>query len=312
MLKNNSILITGGNGFFGSHIVTTLITEERVSPEKIFTPSHKDYDLRKEEDVSKMFINLSPDIVIHLATSAKGINYNKEHLGTLYFDHVMMNTLLMQYAMKHKVKKFITIGTALAYPSDITIPFKEEDIWFGPCEPTMATIGVTSRAMLIQSQAYRKEFGLNAIYLIPANLYGPGDHFLDTHAHVIPATIKKFHKAKIEKLDEVKVWGTGKASREFLYVADAARAVIAAIKEYDDSAPLNLASGEEIKIKDLVEQIKDILEYKGKIIWDDSKPEGNLRRCLDASQMSKKIKFKPKIYFKEGIKNTIEWYLRNC
>ncbi len=312
MLKDNSILITGGNGFLGKHIVEALVKGQQCSRNNIFTPSRKEYDLRKEEDVKKMFEKLSPDIVVHLATTAQGMGYNKEHPATLYFDHAMMNTLLMQYAVKHKVKKFVTIGTALAYPADADIPIKEDSMWSGPCEPTIATIGITSRTMLAQSQAYRKEFGLNAIYVIPANLYGPGDHFSATHAHVIPATIQKFYKAKEEKLSKVEVWGTGKASREFLYVTDAARAIIECIKNYNNPEPLNLASGEEVKIRDLVEQIKDILEYKGKIIWDDSKPEGNLRRCLDASQMSKKIKFKPKIYFKEGIKNTIEWYLRNC
>ncbi len=311
MLDGKSILITGANGFLGRHLVDTLIKEENVLRSKIFTPSRKEYDLRKEKDVAKMFATLSPDIIVHLATTAQGIEYNKEHPATLYFDHSMMNNLLMHYATKHVVEKFITIGTALAYPFDANIPLKEESIWSGPCESTIATIGITSRSMLAQSQAYRKEFGLNAVYIIPANLYGPGDHFSSTHAHVIPANIQKFHKAKREKTPIVEIWGSGKASREFLYVTDAARAIIECIKNYNDSLPLNLASGEEIKISELVKQISEIIGYKGKIIWDRTKPEGTLRRCLDSSQMHKKINFEPKVLFKQGIRNTIEWYLKN-
>jgi len=311
MLTGNKILITGGNGFLGRHIVNLLVSGEKINKEHIVCPRSSEYDLRKENDVAKMFENHSPDVVIHLATTAKGMGYNKEHPGTLYYDHAMMNTILMNYAVKYKVKKFVTIGTALAYPHSAQVPLKEDSIWLGQCEPTIETIGVTSRAMLAQSQAYRKEFDLNAIYIIPANLYGPGDHFSSAQAHVIPATIQKFHKAILENKKVVEIWGTGKASREFLHVKDAAEAIIDCVKYYDKPEPLNLASGEEIQIRDLVNEVSKTMDYKGEIYCDSTKPEGILRRCLDGSRMNKEIKFKPKIKFKEGIKETINWYLKN-
>ena len=311
MISDKKILVTGGNGFLGSHLVETLIKEENISRDKIFSPHSSEYDLRKESDVAKMFETFSPDIVVHLATTAKGMGYNKDHPATLYYDHAMMNTLLMHYAVKHKVKKFVIIGTALAYPYNAQIPLKEDSIWEGSCEPTVETIGVTSRAMLTQSQAYRKEFGLNSIYLIPANLYGPRDHFSSTHAHVIPATILKFHKAILENGPNVEIWGTGKASREFLHIKDDARAIIECIKNYDKPEPLNLASGEEIKIHELVDKVNNLMKYKGEIIWDSTKPEGALRRCLEGSRMRAEIDFKPNIKFNEGIRETVEWYLDN-
>ncbi len=310
-MLDGKIVVTGGNGFLGSHIIETLHQEEKVPKENIVSIRSAQYDLRKENDVAKMFEEHSPNIIIHLATTAKGMGYNKEHPGKMYYDHVMMNTLLMDYAVKHNVKKLVIIGTALAYPHSAQIPLKEDSMWSGPCESTIETIGVSSRAMLTQSQAYRKEFGLNSIYVIPANLYGPRDHFSSTHAHVIPATIQKFHKAILENKEVVEIWGTGKASREFMHVKDAARAIIECVKHYDKPEPLNLASEEEIKIVELVNYIEDLINYKGKIFWDSTKPEGALRRCLDGNKMKEEIKFIPKIKFKDGIKETVDWYLKN-
>ncbi len=312
MLDGKKILITGGNGFLGGHIIDSLIEEENILKENIISIRSAQYDLRKENDVLKMFNEHSPDIIIHLATTSKGMGYNKEHPATLYYDHTMMNTLLMDYAVKNNVQKMVIVGTALAYPYKAEIPLKEDSIWEGQCEPTIETIGVSSRSMLSQSQAYRKEFGLNSIYLIPANLYGPRDHFFSNQAHVIPSTIQKFHEAIVENKEVIEIWGTGKASREFLHVKDAARAIIECVKNYNKPDPLNLASGEEIKIHELVNQISNIMNYKGKIFWNPTKPEGVLRRCLDGTKMNQEIKFKPKTKFEDGIRETVEWYFKNC
>ena len=274
-------------------------------------PRKKEYDLRDKNHVEKLFEKFPADAVIHLATTAGGMGYNKEHPGTLYYEQIMMNSLVIEEARKRGVKKFVAVGTALAYPGKAPIPLKENDIWEGYPEESLAPIGFASKMMLVQSQAYRKEFGFNAIYIIPANLYGPSDHFSKTHSHVIPATIMKFDDAIKTGTKRVEVWGTGKASREFLYVKDAALGIILALEKYDNPEPLNLGSGNEISIKDLVEKISELMNFSGEIFWDSTKPEGQLRRCMDNTKTLHELGFKALTDFDKGLKETVEWYLKN-
>src|SRR3989344_9503031 len=309
MIEGKKILVTGGAGFLGKHLVAAL--KERVPEENILVPRSKEYDLRDKAQVEKLFDNFSPNIVIHLATTAGGMGYNKEHLGTLYYDQITMNSLVMESARKHGVDKFVAVGTALAYPGKAPIPLQEENIWEGYPEESLAPIGLASKMMLVQAQAYRKEFGFNAIYIIPANLYGPSDHFSKTHSHVIPATIMKFDDAIKTGKKQVEVWGTGKASREFLYVRDAAEGIILALEKYDNPEPLNLGSGNEISIKDLVEKISELMKFSGEIFWYSTRPEGQLRRCMDNTKTLHELGFKALTDFDKGLKETVEWYLKN-
>ena len=309
-LKNKKIIVTGGAGFLGGHIIDYLTKEEKVNSKNIFVPRSKDYDLRKEEDVRRMFKDFPADMVVHLATTVGGINYNKEHPGTLYYENLIMNSFLIEIAKQNKIEKFLAAGTALAYPAKAQIPLEESSLWDGYPEAMLAPIGMASKMMLVQIQAYRKEFGFNAIYVMPSNLYGPGDHFSAYHSHVIPATIKKFDEA-IRKNNKVDMWGTGRASREFLYVKDAARGLILALKSYDSPEPLNLGSGEEITIKELAEVIASIMNFKGEIFWDKTKPEGQLRRCLENKKAREELGFKPSVTFKKGLEETIKWYSAN-
>jgi GDP-L-fucose synthase len=309
MLKGKKIIVTGGSGFLGKHLVEAL--KEKTSVENIFVPRSKDYDLREKNDVEKLFNDFPADFVIHLATTAGGIGYNKEHPGSLYYDHIIMNSLLMEIARKKEVKKFVAVGTALIYPGNAKIPLKEEVIWEGFPEESIAALGLSSKMMLAQSQAYRKEYGFNSIYVIPANLYGPGDHFEKERSHVIPATIRKFNEAVINGEKSVSMWGGGKASREFLYVKDAAEGIIATLEKYDKSEPLNLGSGQEITIRELVEKISKLVGYNGEIFWDIEKPEGQLRRCMDNSKIMKEVGFKARTGFGDGLKNAVEWYMEN-
>ena len=310
MLKNKKILVTGGAGFLGIHLVQLLIEEENVPEKNIFIPRSKDYDLRKKEDILRVFSKFSPDIVIHLATTAKGIGYNKEHPASLYYDHIMMNSLLIEISKQKNVEKFVGIGTALAYPSKSQIPLKEDSLWGGYPEESLAPLGLANKMMLVQFQAYRTQFGFNAIYIIPANIYGPGDNFSLKFAHVIPATITKFDNA-IKDSKDVEIWGTGEATREFLYVLDAARGIIKCIKDYNSPEPINLGTGEETTIKEMVQKIAKIMKFEGNIIWDVDKPVGQQRRYMDNKKILAKIGFKAEVSFEEGLEETIKWYLKN-
>ena len=279
------------------------------SPDNIFIPRSQENDLRKLENCQEVVKNI--DIVIHLAAKVGGIGFNLEKPGELFYDNLIMGTQLMEEARKEKVEKFVAIGTVCAYPKYTPVPFKEENLWDGYPEETNAPYGLAKKMLLVQAQAYRRQYGFNAIYLLPVNLYGPGDNFDPRSSHVIPALIKKMVDAKRKKQEEVVVWGTGKASREFLYVEDAARAIVLATKKYHKPEPVNVGSGMEITIKDLAETIKKLVGFKGKIRWDSSKPDGQPRRCLDTSKAYKEFGFRAKTNFEKGLKKTIEWYEKN-
>lgn len=307
-LKNKKILVTGGAGFLGSFVVEELV-KKGVPIENIFVPRQNDYDLRRLEDCQKVLIGMN--VVIHLAAKVGGIGFNREHPGQLFYDNLIMSAQLMEEARKLKIDKFVAIGTICAYPKFTPTPFKEDDLWNGYPEETNAPYGLAKKMMLVQSQAYRQEYGFNSIYLLPVNLYGPRDNFDPNSSHVIPALIKKVVEAKEKNLPFVEVWGTGKATREFLYIEDAAKAIVLATEKYDNSEPVNIGSGMEISIKDLVQTICSISGYKGKIKWDKTKPDGQPRRQLDTTRAQKEFGFKAKTDFKKGLKNEIEWYRKN-
>lgn len=301
------VVITGGNGFLGSHLVAKIKSK---GPKSIFIPEHSKYDLRKYEDCLK--VAKKGDIIIHLAANVGGIGYNREFPATLFDDNILMGTFMMMAARAAKVKKYVAMGTICAYPKFTPVPFKEENLWNGYPEETNAPYGLAKKMQLVQAQAYREQYGFNAIFLLPVNLYGPGDNFDPKSSHVIPALIRKFVEAKNKGTKEVVVWGTGKASREFLYVEDAAAAVMLATEKYDKVEPVNLGAGREIKIKELVALIKDYTEFRGKVIWDKDKPDGQPRRKLDVSKAKKEFGFTSETSFETGLKNTIEWYKTNC
>lgn len=303
--QSKRVIVTGGRGFLGSHLVRKL--EE--SGAKVFSPSMKDYDLRSLEKIQKMYDDAADtDIVIHLAARVGGIGANREHPGSFMYDNLMMGVQLMHEAYLRKIPKFVALGTVCAYPKYTPVPFKETDLWNGYPEETNAPYGLAKKMMLVQSQGYREEYGYNSIFLLPVNLYGPGDNFNPASSHVIPALIKKCVDAVNSNEDEVVVWGDGSPTREFLYVDDAARGIMLAAEKYNSSEPVNLGSAFEISIKDLVEIIAKETGFKGKIVWDTSKPNGQPRRKLDTSRAEKEFGFKSSITFSEGLKKTVDWY----
>lgn len=304
-LRKNRILITGGGGFLGTHVVKAL--EKRgVKAANIIVPRSRDYDLREKEISRELVKNV--DIVIHLAANVGGIGYNQENPGSLFYDNLLMGVHLMEEARKAGVKKFVGIGTVCAYPKFTPIPFVEEDLWNGYPEETNAPYGLAKKMLLVQGEAYRQQYNFNAIYLLPVNLYGPGDNFDPTSSHVIPALIRKFIEAKKNKSPEVVIWGTGMATREFLYVEDAAEAILLATEKYNKADPINIGSSFEISIRELAGLIQGLVGYKGKIVWDTSKPDGQPRRKLDVKKAEKEFGFVSKTNFKNGLKKTIQWY----
>lgn len=304
--KDKKVVVTGGNGFLGKHLVTKI---EAKNPKSIFIPRFPEYDLRKYEDCLK--VAKKGDVIIHLAANVGGIGYNREFPATLYDDNILMGTFMMMAARTVKIEKYVALGTICAYPKFTPIPFKEENLWMGYPEETNAPYGLAKKMQLVQAQSYRQQYGFNAIFLLPVNLYGPGDNFDPKSSHVIPALIKKFVDADKNGLKEVVVWGTGKASREFLYVEDAAEGIIKATENYDKPDPVNLGAGFEITIRDLANLIKKHTGYKGNIVWDKSKPDGQPRRMLDVTRAKKEFGFSAKTSFDNGLKNTIEWYKAN-
>ena len=304
--ENKKILVTGGAGFLGSNVVKHLLASG-AKQENIIIPRSRDIDLRVWENC--LSITKGVDLIIHLAASVGGIGYNMNNPGSLFYDNAIMGIQLMEAARQNNVGKFVAVGTICAYPKFTPIPFREEELWNGYPEETNAPYGLAKKMMLVQAQAYRQQYGFNAIYLLPVNLYGPGDNFNPDSSHVIPALIKKFIDAKESGSDRVEVWGTGAASREFLYVDDAARGIVRAAESYDKPDPVNLGAGMEITIRDLVDLIAEQTGFKGEIVWDTSKPDGQPRRMLDVSVAEREFGFRATVEFREGLKKTIEWYV---
>lgn len=304
-LSNKRILVTGGAGFLGSFVVQKLL-ERGISKRNIFVPRSRDLDLRKLENCVKAV--KGQDIVIHLAAVVGGIGYNQQIPGKMFYDNLMMGTQLMEAARQNDVKKFVAIGTICAYPKHTPIPFAETSLWHGYPEETNAPYGLAKKMMLVQAQAYRQQYDFNAIFLLPVNLYGPGDNFNPDSSHVIPALIKKVADAKKTRQKHIDVWGTGNASREFLYVEDCAEGIVLATKKYDKPGPVNLGANREIKIKDLVKIICELMDFKGEIRWDKTKPDGQPRRMLDATLAKKEFGFQAKTNFENGLQKTIDWY----
>lgn len=300
------VVVTGGDGFLGKHL-TAKIKEK--NPKSIFIPKYPKYDLRKYEDCLK--VAKKADVLIHLAANVGGIGYNREFPATLFDDNILMGTFMMMAAKDVGVKKYVALGTICAYPKFTPVPFKEKDLWMGYPEETNAPYGLAKKMQLVQAQAYRQQYGFDAIFLLPVNLYGPGDNFDPKSSHVIPALIRKFVEAKKRNSKEVVVWGTGKATREFLYVDDAAEGILKAAEKYDKPDPVNLGSGFEISIKDLVVLIKKLTGFKGKVIWDKTKPDGQPKRRLNVAKSRKEFGFSAQVNFNQGLKETIEWYEKN-
>ena len=305
-LKKKTVIVTGGAGFLGKFVIKKL--KERGCNE-IFVPKIEEYDLRQLDAIKKMYSVARADIVIHLAATVGGIGANIGRPGNFFYDNLIMGVLLIEQARLNGIEKFTIIGTTCAYPKDTPVPFKEDDIWAGYPDPTNAPYGLAKKMLMVQSQAYRQQYGFNSIFLLPVNLYGPGDNFNPKTSHVVPALIKKFYDAKMQNCPEVVIWGTGKATREFLYIEDCAEGIVSATELYDKSDPVNLGTGIEVPIKDLVEMIKKQIGYKGNIVWDSSKPDGAPRRCLDVTRAKKEFGFEAKTNFNEGLKKAIAWYV---
>jgi len=305
--KNRSVCVTGGAGFLGKFVVQRL---KQSGCPNIFVPQIENYDLTRLEDIQRMYDKAKPDIVIHLAAKVGGIGANRAHPGEFFYENLMMGVQLLHEGMLRKIEKFVALGTICAYPKFTPVPFKEENLWNGYPEETNAPYGLAKKMLLVQSQAYRQEYGFNSIFLLPVNLYGPGDNFNPESSHVIPAIIKKCVDAIRQGEREIVLWGDGSPTREFLYVEDAAEGIVLATERYNESEPVNLGAGFEISIKELAGKIVQLTGFKGKIVWDTTKPNGQPRRMLDTSRAFEKFGFRAKTNFEEGLKRTIEWYFK--
>lgn len=302
------VCVTGGAGFLGSYVVRRL---ERRGAGDIFVPRIEEYDLIQPEAIDRMMADANPDVIIHLAANVGGIGANLARPAEFFYDNLMMGAQLIHKAWEGEVDKFVAIGTVCAYPKFTPVPFKEEHLWDGYPEETNAPYGLAKKMMLVQSEAYREQYGFNSIFLIPVNLYGPRDNFDLETSHVIPALIRKCIEAREQGGAEVVVWGDGSPTREFLYVEDAVEGILLAAERYNSSGPVNLGSGQEISIKDLVELIAEKTGYTGRIVWDTSKPNGQPRRALDISRAKERFGFEAQTTFEEGLEKTISWYLEN-
>jgi len=303
--QDKRVCVTGGAGFLGSFVTARL--HERGAKE-VFIPTIEKYDLVQLDSIRQMLDDSNPDIIIHLAAQVGGIGANREHPAEFFYSNLMMGVQLIHEAWLRGVEKFVALGTICAYPKFTPIPFKEENLWDGYPEETNAPYGLAKKMLLVQSQAYRQQYGFNSIFIMPVNLYGPRDNFRPESSHVIPALIKKCVEAVESGADSIEVWGDGTPTREFLYVEDAAEGILLATEKYDSPDPINLGSGMEISIKHLVELIAHLTGFKGRIIWDTSKPNGQPRRRLDVTRAEQAFGFKAETSFEEGLKKTIEWY----
>jgi GDP-L-fucose synthase len=303
--ESHSVVVTGGRGFLGTTVVGRL---QAKGYDNIFVVRSREYDLRHEGDIRRLYETTRPTLVIHLAAVVGGIGANRENPGRFFYDNAIMGIQMMEFARQFGVKKFVAVGTICAYPKFTPAPFKEDDLWNGYPEETNAPYGLAKKMLLVQAQAYRAQYGLNAIYLLPVNLYGPGDNFDPSSSHVVPALIRKCLEARDAGSPEIVVWGDGTATREFLYVDDAAEAIVQAADRYDDAEPVNIGSGFEITIRELVEMIARATGFKGRIVWDATKPNGQPRRLLDVTRAAEKFGFRAKTRFEDGLRKTIEWY----
>jgi GDP-L-fucose synthase len=308
-LSEKTILVTGGAGFLGRQVVEQLCIAG-AQQEKITVPRSRDYDLRSMEACQQVV--QQQNIVIHLAAHVGGIGLNREKPAELFYDNLMMGAQLIHAAYQAGVQKFVCIGTICAYPKFTPVPFKEDDLWNGYPEETNAPYGVAKKALLVQLQAYRQQYGFNGIYLLPVNLYGPEDNFDPRSSHVIPALIRKVHEAQQKGETKISVWGDGSPTREFLYSTDAARGIVMGTQYYNDPEPVNLGTGEEISIRNLIELICDLMKFEGEIVWETDKPNGQPRRCLDIERAEQAFGFTPDVGFKEGLLNTIDWYRKHA
>jgi GDP-L-fucose synthase len=306
-LADQRVVVTGGAGFLGRHVVEAL---KRHGVRQIVVPRRVEYDLTRETDVERLYADVRPDVVVHLAAVVGGIGANRANPGRFVYDNLVMGTMLMEYARRFGVRKFTALGTICSYPKFTPVPFREEDLWSGYPEETNAPYGLAKKMLLVQGQAYRQQYGFNAIHLLPVNLYGPGDNFDPDASHVIPGVIRKCLEAVDQGAPEIVCWGDGTATREFLYVEDCAEAVVLATERYDGPEPVNIGAGFEISIKDLVHRIAELTGFTGRVAWDTTKPNGQPRRCLDTSRAERCFGFRASTDFQEGLRRTVEWYRR--
>jgi GDP-L-fucose synthase len=306
-LENRRVLVTGGAGFLGRHVCRQL---KKMNPAAILVPRRATCDLRDPAAVRRLLTDTRPEVILHLAAVVGGIGANRRHPGLFFYENAVMGLHLIEEARRAGVDKFVNVGTICAYPKHTPVPFREEDLWSGYPEETNAPYGLAKKMLMVQAQAYRQEYGFNAITLLPVNLYGPHDNFDPDSSHVIPALIRKTIEARDEGRSEIEVWGTGSASREFLFVDDAAEGIVLAAEHYNKPEPVNLGSGREISIRGLAEMICDLCAFKGEIRWDASKPDGQPRRCLDTSRAVQEFGFSARTSFRDGLIETIAWYER--
>lgn len=302
---NKRVLVTGGAGFLGARVVAKL---RALGPSEVFVPRRATCDLVEQANIVRLYKETHPDVVIHMAARVGGIGANQASAGSFFYENLIMGAQVMEYARQFDVKKFVAVGTICAYPKFTPVPFKEEDLWNGYPEETNAPYGLAKKMLLVQSQAYRTQYGFNSIFLLPVNLYGPGDNFDPTTSHVIPAIIRKCVEAVRRGDSRITLWGTGNATREFLHVDDAAEGVLLASERYDAGDPVNLGAGMEIRIQDLAQRIAQLTGFHGELVWDSSKPDGQPRRSLDTTRAEQFFGFRAKIAFEDGLRETIEWF----